>query len=295
MKLFTILHTIWNHPFNKNYEINAIIRFLKWQFFSSVTNYTILYPLTNNSIMLAKKGMTGVTGCIYNGLFEFDDMMFLLHFLRKEDVFVDIGSNVGVYTILASAEIGARVIAFEPIKDTFNVLQQNVNLNKVESIVNLYNIGIGDRKGRLNFSTLHDTTNHVINENELITIEHETIEVDTLDNILSDIIPNLIKIDVEGFEYNVIKGGENIFSNPNLKALIVELNGSGIKYGFNDTLLHNKILSFGFEPYSYEPYKRILYKIDKFGSHNTIYIKDYKFVNEKIQNANKISILNKQI
>ena len=97
MKLFTILHTIWNHPFNRNFKIKAIIRFLKWQFFSSVTEYSILYPITNNSLMLAKKGMTGITGCIYNGLFEFDDMMFLLHFLRKEDVFVDIGSKSDYY------------------------------------------------------------------------------------------------------------------------------------------------------------------------------------------------------
>jgi hypothetical protein len=79
--------------------------------------------------------MTGATGNIYSGLHEFEDMGFLLHFLRPDDLFVDIGANIGSYTILASAAIGAATIAFEPVPDTHEWLRLNVAINNVDNKV----------------------------------------------------------------------------------------------------------------------------------------------------------------
>ena len=63
--------------------------------------------------------MTGATGNIYTGLHEFEDMMFLLHLLRPGDIFVDAGANIGSYTVLASAVVGAKSISFEPVPPLF--------------------------------------------------------------------------------------------------------------------------------------------------------------------------------
>ena len=57
--------------------------------------------------------MYGATGNIYCGLHDFEEMSFLMHFLRAGDVFADVGVNVGAYSMLA-ASVGARAIAFEP-------------------------------------------------------------------------------------------------------------------------------------------------------------------------------------
>jgi FkbM family methyltransferase len=295
MTIFYIFKNIWEHPFNKKSKLMAIWRFLRWQFISSLINYYIIYPLTQNSLILVKKGMTGVTGCIYNGLLEFEDMMFLLHFLRREDTFVDVGSNVGVYTILASSEIGAKVISIEPIKETFHILNQNVLLNKAQENVTLLNIGVGEKQQKLFFSSLKDTVNHVLTEKEILSQQNEVVQVEILDDILKNETPKIIKIDVEGFETNVINGAFNILSNVNLKAIIIELNGSGIRYGFDDNILHHKILSYGFTCYSYEPYKRKLKQIHSFGKHNTIYIKDFEYVNQRITTSKSIRILNQII
>lgn len=295
MTIFYIFKNIWVHPFNKKSKLMAIWRFLRWQLISSLINYYIIYPLTQNSLILVKKGMTGVTGCIYNGLLEFEDMMFLLHFLRREDTFVDVGSNVGVYTILASSEIGAKVISIEPIKETFHILNQNVLLNKAQENVTLLNIGVGEKQQKLFFSSLKDTVNHVLTEKEILSQQNEVVQVEILDDILKNETPKIIKIDVEGFETNVINGAFNILSNVNLKAIIIELNGSGIRYGFDDNILHHKILSYGFTCYAYEPYKRKLKQIHSFGKHNTIYIKDFEYVNQRITSSKSIRILNQII
>lgn len=296
MKIINVILNIYRHPFNKDAKIKAIFRFLIWQFFSRLTNYTIIYPITHRCKMLVQRGMTGVTGCIYNGLLEFEDMLFMLHFLRETDLFVDIGANVGVYTILASSEIGSKVITIEPINITYNLLKQNILLNNVQEKVTSLNIGIGEKKDKLYFSSTHDTINHVLTDCDInSTIESEYVFVEKLDDILEDRIPILIKIDVEGFETNVINGADKILSNDRLKGIIIELNGSGSKYGFNDNLLHNKILSYGFTCFKYDPYERELIKIENYGKFNTIYIRDIDFIKSRIKDSRKINILDKSI
>ncbi len=68
--------------------------------------------------------MTGATGNIYAGLHEFDDMAFFLHLLRPEDMFADVGSNIGSYTILASGVVGAKSVAFEPVAFNLSFFEQ---------------------------------------------------------------------------------------------------------------------------------------------------------------------------
>ena len=80
--------------------------------------------------------------------------------------------------------------------------------------------------------------NRISTENEA---SGEIIEVDILplDTFLGDAKPPaLLKIDVEGFEQAVLLGGQDTLDAPELKAIVIELNGSGIKYGFRDEEVH---------------------------------------------------------
>ena len=294
--LSTVLRFIWNHPFNKGHRTLAISRFVKWQIHSRVFGWKIVYPLTSSTVMVMKRGMAGATGNIYCGLLEFEDMWFLLHALTPEDLFVDVGANVGVYSILSSGEIGARTISIEPVKRTFESLKTNVKLNDIESRVTLRNIGIGDKEGLLTFTSNEDAVNHVLSGDEDGKDgKLERVPVDTLDNVCAGETPFLLKIDVEGFETNVIKGASRILGNPGLKCIIIELNGDSKRYGFDESLIHETLLKLGFGCYSYEPYSRVLTPLDTYGSHNTIYIRDLKTVESRIEKARKIGIINKSI
>ena len=181
-------------------------------------------------------------------------MGFSFAFLRKEDVFVDVGSNVGSYTVLASAEIGAKSISIEPVPSTFGFLKDNVNLNNISRLVDLHNIALGGRNGSIRFTSTLDTENHVANNDEKDFIE---VPIDTLDNVIKETNPCLIKIDVEGYESEVLKGANKILNNPNLKALIVELNRSGRRYGFEDNDIHQKLITNGFNSFKYDPFEEI--------------------------------------
>lgn len=58
-----------------------------------------------------------------------------LHFLRPGDLFLDIGANVGTYTVLASGVCGGKIMAFEPDPRTLRHLQRNIELNQLENLV----------------------------------------------------------------------------------------------------------------------------------------------------------------
>lgn len=135
--------------------------------------------------------------------------------------------------------------------------------------------------------------NHILADNEYV---KDTIEVpiDKLDNIVSKKVPSLIKIDVEGFETEVINGGENTILNNTLKAIIIELNGTGKRYGFDDEQIDKKLRKHGFLPYLYKPFERKLEKLSTFGKNNTIYIRDFNNIRERVNTAKKIKIFDKE-
>ena len=232
--------------------------------------------------------MTGATGNIYCGLHEFEDMGFLLHFLRPEDLFVDVGANVGSYTVLASGQVGCETIAFEPIPSTFRKLDNNIKLNHIQDKVHTHNAGVGSRKSTLKFSTDFDTVNHVVTEGEQVSVTE--VNVVPLDEILDNQVPILMKIDVEGFEKEVLDGASTVLDKQSLKAIIIELNGSGKRYGFSDEDIHMSLVNQQFKAYKYNPYGRSLAELQTFGNANTIYIRDLPFITGRVNSAEKMLV-----
>ena len=102
----------------------------------------------------------------------------------------------------------------------------------------------------------------------------------TLDTVVGEGSLTFIKIDVEGFESNVISGANNALSKDSLNAVIMELNGSGNRYGFDEEALHKQMLDYGFATFSYSPFTRTLCSLnqEKSQAGNTLYIRNRKFV-----------------
>lgn len=130
----TILNTISfiiQHLLGSKNKIKSIFRFIIWQIRSRFSNDYHEIKWVSDSILLVKRGDAGLTGNIYVGLNEFQDMGFLMHYLRSKVVFIDEGANAGSYTILASSVVGSKTIAIEPIPETFKRLVLNVTMNNM--------------------------------------------------------------------------------------------------------------------------------------------------------------------
>jgi FkbM family methyltransferase len=292
MGLKSTLQFIINHPLNKDNKIAALNRFLKWQCNTRLNPYPVIYPFTTKARLIVQKGMTGATGNLYCGLHDFNDMFFLLHFLRKGDLFIDIGANIGSYTVLAAAHCGVETISIEPVPSTFSHLVDNISINQITHIATPLNMALGSAEGSITFTSKYDTVNHVATAADKETIE---VKVNALDHIVRDLNPALIKIDVEGYETEVLAGAQQVLQNSSLKAIIIELNGSGGRYGYDENKIHELLLGKGFSPFIYEPFLRELKKVDSFGNHNTIYLRDIDFIKDRLKSAERVALLNKSV
>lgn len=280
MSLLDTLSFIMNHPLNRDRKLAAVAKWFAWQISSRLMPGPRIVPFVNDSKLLVSHGMRGATGNLYTGLHEFNDMSFCLHLLRPGSLFVDVGANVGSYTVLASAAIGARSIAIEPIRSSYEALRRNVKLNNIEDKVDLRNIGAADQKGILCFTSDQDTLNHVLTNGDISGKNSVQIEVDTLDCIAGDLKPVLIKIDVEGYEDNVIMGANRVLAKDSLLAVILELNG------FAEAKTHQRMLHYGFKPFRYEPFERILVPLSEQARNgNTLYVRNEANVKDRLSAA----------
>lgn len=295
MSILNVVKFITNHPLNRDNRIKAIIRFAKWQIGSRLVAGAIVYDWINGSKFLVRTGETGLTGNIYTGLHEFPDMAYVLHVLRDTDLFIDVGANVGSYSILACAARGASGYAFEPVPSTYTRLIENIRLNHLENSVKCLNIGVGREQGSMAFTSNLDSTNHALASGEQCD-DSISIEVSTLDAVLKGESPALMKIDVEGYETPVLEGAFETLNKQSLHSVIMELNGSGSRYGFDESRILEMMLDHGYKTYSYDPLNRTLISLHGKNSNsgNTLFIRNKTFVLEKLKRSPKVTVYGKQ-
>lgn len=286
-----MLSNIVRHPLNRSRPVTALRRFAAWQLGTRLLGSAVAVPFVGDTRLLVKRGMTGATGNIYCGLHEFEDMAFILHALRASDLFVDVGANIGSYTILAAGVAQARCLSIEPVPATYASLLDNLRLNDLTMSVQSINVAVGAAPGMLRFTADLDTTNHALGATESAA-SAISVPVSTLDTLLEEREPAMIKIDVEGFESAVIDGAERALRAPALLAVLMELNGSGKRYDFSDDGLHDRMLALGFAPARYDPMRRSLEQLQSRNelNGNTLYVKRWRDLQTRLETAPRLRV-----
>jgi FkbM family methyltransferase len=288
MGLFHLLNSIISQPLNEGAKLAALSRFLRWQLASRLINRPISLPFVEGTNLLTQSGMTGATQNWYCGLQEPSEMGFVLHALGPGDLFLDVGANIGSYTVLAGGAVKARVISVEPHPSTFKHLQTNIRLNELDQI-EAHCCGLSSAPGELLFTSTLDTMNRVALPGELLpTI---MVPVVTLDALMQGRLPKIIKIDVEGHELAVLNGGAKTLSSPEVEAVIMETNGSGTKFGVTDEALFKRMSELEFQAFTYDPYNRCLLQQGRV-QQNTIFVRDYNRIKERCLQAPRYKLVN---
>lgn len=276
--------------------MDTLRRFLAWQIGARLVPGPVACPFANNTWLLAQPGMSGATGNVYVGLHEFEDMAFVLHFLRSGDLFVDVGANIGSYTVLAAAGAGAEIIAFEPGKSAFSWLERNTQINAITELVVLKQKAVGAMSGSGLLTRNGDCVNFIIPDSAT-NVQADVVDITSLDESLAERTPLMIKLDVEGYESEVLKGSINTLADPALKCILVELNGGGRRYGYCDSDIRNRLITNGFSEYIYYPFERKILPKNNHRCHsdNALFIRDRIFVESRLLGANPIAIHGMQI
>ena len=269
---------IGSHPLTRNHRLRALARFAHWQMRSRFRSELIV-PWIGGTKLAVRRRMTGATGNIYVGLHEFKDMAFVLHFLREGDDFADIGANVGSYTILASGVCRAHTMAFEPDPVTFKALMRNIAVNNLSALVMARNEALGPATGSAELTIGLDTVNRIIVDPSTKT---QTVAMETLDRALDGVAPCLMKLDVEGFEFEILRAAAKTLKSPMLKAILTEDNSPRVT-----EILHRA----GFSERTYDPYTRQLQAHNGRDGSNTLFLRDDAFVQQRLTDANTIDVL----
>ncbi len=291
MSLLSTLGYIANHPINREHKTAAMLRYFHWQIGSRFIGRPVMYEWLPGIRVILRQGEKGMTQNLYCGLHDFSDMAYVLHTMTPQDLFIDIGANSGAYTILACGFIGSRGYCFEPVPSTYSRLLDNLSINQLQSRVTALNLGLSDCEEEILFSRDHDAGNHAIaaHETDLASIH---VPVCTLDSVLSSESPSMMKIDVEGFETKVLAGAKETLSKPCLHSIIMELNGSGTRYGFDEGKILESMRDYGFSTYLYDPIHRELRALEgkNCSDGNTLFIRNLDAVQEKLAHAPRMTV-----
>lgn len=292
MRILRVARTFWHHPLARRTGLVAAwLRLIRWQLAQRLMPNAMVLPLADDSVLLTERGSAGATGNWYFGLMEPQDMGFTLHLLRDDALFVDVGANVGVFTVLAAAAVGARSIAIEPVPATFARLRRNIAINQAGERVEAHQLGVSDRTGSLRFSLDLDAMNHVMQPGEAGA--GSEVPVTTLDSLLADRAPTLIKIDVEGHEEAVLRGAVRTLSRPELLAVIMEVSGAGRADAGVAGRLIAQMAAHGFKPFGYDPFERRLFPFG--GSENSVFIRDPEVILGRCRQAPRFRLINGSI
>lgn len=198
---------------------------------------------------IVTRSMHGITRNIYFGLDDYEEVRFAQRFLKAGDYVVDCGANVGFYATVLSAIPGVEVLAIEPDEATFEVLQANLRLNARSERVHALRFAVGAIEEDVNLSVGRGPQNRVVKEGEVGTMQR--VRMMRLDS-LTKRRPTLLKVDVEGYELDVLRGGCELLGNDGCQALIVELGTNSLEYGIRAVEVADFLEKRGFSPFRYD-------------------------------------------
>lgn len=252
---------ITGYPAVRNAKAKALARALRWQVARRLGFKRALLSV-GPARLYCYPGNAAASGCLYAGFMEWDEMAFAIRYLRPGEHFVDVGANVGTYTVYASTFVpGVRVTAAEPGDDARARLIENIGLN-VSAQVNVVGKAVGANPGVAVFTVGKDALDSFSYDGSDETVE---VEVTTLDDLAGEDAPSLVKIDVEGAELDVFKGGERLLASERPPTLIMEMNGLCERFGVAPEAIYEHLRQRGFSFFEYDATSNQLSEFEAIG------------------------------
>jgi FkbM family methyltransferase len=160
-----------------------------------------------------------------NGVYEPWTTDIVRRELKQGDVFVDVGANIGYFTVMASKAVGekGRVYAFEPNPSSFQILKRNVEANGLENTT-IEQKAVADFSGRIELWSIEGNT-YPWKEEERTAFNVDSVR---LDDYFQGQRIDLMKMDIDGGETMALEGSSRVLSN-DLGKLIIEFWPTGFK------------------------------------------------------------------
>jgi len=203
---------------------------------------------------------------IKNNDHELTEIKFLKQIIKNGDTVLDLGANIGVYTLIFAKLVGksGHVFAFEPDPTNFEILSKNVKENKHENVT-LVQKAVSEKNDRIKlFVSKRNHASHRIfdSEEKRNSIEVDVITLDTYFKKIKNPI-NFIKMDVEGVEGATLLGASNIIKNSKDLVIMMEYFPKWIrKYGMNPEEILDSLIEKKFKLFNINQKERKIFPIN---------------------------------
>ena len=286
-----VLSAVWNHPLNRGSRPGAIRDYLLWNAFRFTMAARPLVRLTDDLEIILGRGENYGSAVYAHGVADYAEMLFVAHAMRPDEVFVDVGGNVGMYSVWAAGVAGARVIAFEPVPETHETFLKNVRLNGLDDRVTLHRMAAGAVDGTLRMAARGGLAHVVENGARADGASVVEVPVGRVDAICEGESATLMKVDVEGFEKQALLGATGLLAQPSLRAVIVELQDWTLrKFGTSEREVRALLERQGFEACAYDPDARKLGPARSDGGLNAIFVRDREAVAARCREAPRVRL-----
>lgn len=253
---------ILHHPANRTRRARALALYVLWQLWQRSVRRPWTIRLGEARRIRLYPHSVAAAFVLYYRIPDYEEMSFISAYLRSNDLFVDVGANVGMYSLWASETDGVDVVAFEPSTITHVRTTENVELNGLGDRVQVVRKAVGAQRGVARLTTGLDAINQVIDDDVSAS---ELVELTTLDHELGHRVPAVVKIDVEGRELEVIRGGRELITR-HRPALVVEVN--------DPAGLQELLRELAYQCWSYDPVTRELLQMTPVLHSNVIALAD---------------------
>ncbi|MEL6458190.1 MAG: FkbM family methyltransferase [Cyanobacteria bacterium J06621_15] len=244
--------------------------FFKWQIHKRIINRNLDIQIVPSVKLRCYSDSQSASAVIYCGLYDYDEMNFLLRYLRDEDLFLDIGANIGVYTLLAASKIKKGLIySFEALPKNFARLTENLSLNQFKQ-VKPFSIAISNSTGNINLNiTDKDCTPFIMPNRTENTVDRSSpksiaVPTNTLDSLLQHESLNnltLAKMDIEGAEILALKGATSLLNKQLPYVWILEINDTVNNFGHSKQDVVDLLEQYGYVLYYYDADTNNLHEI----------------------------------
>ncbi len=254
-----LLRVIASHPANAGRRMRALVSSVCWQ----INKRTSRAPRSvdvHGAPMLCWPDSEQSSNVIYfNGLPDYWEMSFLRAYLREGDRALDIGANVGVYTVMLSRCVGASgsVIAFEADPNTMQRLREQCEHARLAN-VSLHECAVSERSGEITFSSADSAAMRHISRSADTVAGGITVRCVALDDFEPWQKFDVVKLDIEGAEPLVFKGATGRFQESPPDVLLLEVSGLSRLYGFATDEVIAMLEGFGYRTAMYDVALRTL-------------------------------------
>jgi FkbM family methyltransferase len=210
----------WSHRANQgrvSQSSLATLRLARLWVSARILHRPAIVPIGTKSVIVADPGRFASLKAAFANPPDFPEMLVWSNYLRPGDLFIDVGANVGSYTVWA-ADLGAQVIALEPVQETFQIMLENVRLNGYD--VQALQAAAGTACGTTRFTSGFDDQNRIDSTGDI------EVEMVAMDSVIGDRKVAGMKIDVEGFEIDVLRGCERALQEQRIGLLQLEWNST---------------------------------------------------------------------